>query len=274
MKIQCTNEYDTLKKAILASPKYMAIKDPINETQKIYMNINKKIAEKQHADFIEKLQQYNIKTVLLPEDEKYHEQVFTRDIGFTLGSQVFVAELAPSVRKGEVYSLIDYLQSQQITYTKINGSSIEGGDVLIDGNSIYVGLGKRTNLQSINTLQTLLPNHHVIPIPFTDTYLHLDCVFNIISPTEGLIFPGAFHKDKELLLRNRYDLIEVSKIEQANLGINVLSIGNKKIFSLPTNEGVNKALQGRGYDVIEVDYSEIIKSGGSFRCCTLPLWRE
>ncbi|WP_368896749.1 arginine deiminase-related protein, partial [Priestia megaterium] len=27
------------------------------------------------------------------------------------------------------------------------------------------------------------------------------------------------------------------------------------------------------YKVIEVDISEIIKSGGSFRCCTMPLER-
>lgn len=274
MKVQCANEYDPLKKAIFASPKYMAIKDPINETQKKYKNINSKIAEKQHADFIEKLRQYHIETILLPEDKKFHEQVFTRDIGFTLGSQFFIAELAPKVRKGEVNILIDYLESQQITYTNINGSIIEGGDVLIDGNTIYVGVSNRTNLPSIHTLQALLPNYHIIPIPFIASYLHLDCVFNILSPTEGLIFPGVFHKDKELLLRNRYDLIEVSKKEQATLGINVLSIGNKKIISLPTSEEVNKALQKRGYDVIEMDFSEIIKSGGSFRCCALPLWRE
>jgi N-dimethylarginine dimethylaminohydrolase len=57
------------------------------------------------------------------------------------------------------------------------------------------------------------------------------------------------------------------------MGTNVLSIGDRKIISLPVNKNVNKQLRDRGYEVIEVDITEIIKSGGSFRCCTLPILR-
>jgi N-dimethylarginine dimethylaminohydrolase len=57
------------------------------------------------------------------------------------------------------------------------------------------------------------------------------------------------------------------------MGVNVLSLGNKKIISLPQNAEVNHQLSKRGYDVIKIDFSEIIKSGGSFRCCTLPIKR-
>jgi N-dimethylarginine dimethylaminohydrolase len=53
----------------------------------------------------------------------------------------------------------------------------------------------------------------------------------------------------------------------------VLSIGNKKILSLPVNKQVNKQLRNRGFEVIEVDITERIKSGGSFRCCSLPFLR-
>jgi N-dimethylarginine dimethylaminohydrolase len=65
----------------------------------------------------------------------------------------------------------------------------------------------------------------------------------------------------------------VSEEEQFTLGTNVLSIGNKKVLSLPVNKNVNKELRDRGFEVIEVDITEIIKSGGSFRCCTLPILR-
>jgi len=276
MKVHCSNEYGTLKKVILASPTYMDIKEPINAIQKQHIGkkFNRKIAEKQHGDFVEKLKANGVEPILLSTESKYHEQVFTRDVGFTLGDHVFVSQMARKVRQGEENCLISYLEAQQMPFTKMKDNMIEGGDVIIDGKTIYVGISNRTNEQAITHLQSLLPTYEVMAVPFTDTYLHLDCVFNILSPTEGLIFPGEFHHDKERLLRNRYDFIEVSKEEQATLGVNVLSIGNKKVFSLPMNEGVNKELQKRGYEVIEVDYSEIIKSGGSFRCCTLPLVRE
>ena len=58
------------------------------------------------------------------------------------------------------------------------------------------------------------------------------------------------------------------------MGTNVLSIGENRVFSLPTNHGVNEQLRQHGYQVLEVDFSEIIKSGGSFRCCSMPLLRN
>jgi len=276
IKIGCDTEYDTLKKVVLAPPTFMSIKEPINAIQKQYFeeNINPKIAEDQHEVFVEVLRKNGVEVILLPPIEKYPEQVFTRDIGFTLGSQVFVSEMAHDVRKGEKTNFLKWLNDKKITYNNLKGDKIEGGDVLIDGNSIYVGISNRTNKHAINDLQKLLPTYEVIDIPFTDTFLHLDCVFNILSPTEALIYRGEIDEKKEKHLANRYELIEVSTEEQATMGTNVLSIGDKKVISLPINKSVNKALEKRGYTVIEVDISEIIKSGGAFRCCTLPILRE
>ncbi|MGP7819359.1 dimethylarginine dimethylaminohydrolase family protein [Niallia sp. 01092] len=275
MKICCASEYHPLKKVVLTSPTYMTIKEPINAIQEQYFqeNINTQKAEQQHGIFVEKLKEHGVEVTLLPPFKKYPEQVFTRDIGFILGMHVFVSEMGHDVRKGEENTFLRWLEKENITYTNLKGDKMEGGDVLIDQNTIYVGVSNRTNKKAIEHLQTLLPTYEVIAVPFTDTFLHLDCVFNILSPTEALIYRGEIDKEVEKLLAERYELIEVSKEEQATLGTNVLSIGDKKVFSLPINKGVNKELKKRDYTIIEVDISEIIKSGGAFRCCTLPLKR-
>ncbi|MGM0876371.1 MAG: dimethylarginine dimethylaminohydrolase family protein [Bacillota bacterium] len=276
IKSSCFSEYDLLKKVVLCSPEFMTIREPINETQKQYLkeNIDTELSKKQHKLFIETLQKNGVDVMLLSPLEKFPEQVFTRDVGFTLGNQVFVADMAHDVRKGEERPFIDFLENEKITYTNLIGDKIEGGDVIIDRDTIYIGVSNRTNENAILHLQSLLPSFEVIAVPFTDKYLHLDCVFNILSPNEALVFPGEFDDKKEKLLSSRYNLIEVSKEEQATLGTNVLSIGKKRVISLPINKQVNKELRDRGYHVIEVDISEIIKSGGAFRCCTLPILRE
>ena len=89
-----------------------------------------------------------------------------------------------------------------------------------------------------------------------------------------MIFPEALDMETVQMLAERYTLIRVNEKEQFALGTNVLSIGDRKVFSQPQNRQVNKQLTARGFHVIEVDYSEIIKSGGAFRCCTMPLIRE
>ena len=276
-KIQCFTEYNILKKVILCQPQYMTIRDVINETQKHFKNegIHIEKALQQHDEFVRTLREHEIEVILLPYHKKYPEQVFTRDIGFTLGETIFVADMASDIRNGEENILKQWLEDEEISYYNIIGHQIEGGDVVIDRDTIYIGLSDRTNREAIEHMQGLLNRRFdIIPIDFKSKYLHLDCVFNIVSPNLALIYRDALKKEDIDRFEKRYELIEVSEEEQFTLGTNVLSIGNKKILSLPVNQKVNEELRNRGFQVIEVDITEIIKSGGSFRCCTLPIHRE
>lgn len=274
-KSYCYNEYNTLRKVILCEPQFMNIRDVINDTQKHFKDegIHIKKAMEQHDNFVKVLQDHGVEVIKLSVQEQFPEQVFTRDIGFTIGQTIFVAEMANKIRQGEEEVLKNWLKKEKISYYNLVADEIEGGDVIVHHNTVYVGLSNRTNQNAIDHLQSLLPHYEVITIPFTEKYLHLDCVFNILSEHEALIYPDALKKQEIKKLQSRFDLIEVSKEEQFTLGTNVLSIGGKKVISLPINKNVNEQLRNRGYEVIEVDITEIIKSGGSFRCCTLPLLR-
>ena len=272
----CQSEYDTLQRVVVCEPKYMEIQEVINEVQEQYKdeNINKEVAIKQHDEFIKKLEEHGVEVIRLPASEQFPEQVFTRDIGFTLGEDIFIAEMASDIREGEEDALEGWLKSSDTLFQKLRANKIEGGDVIIDRNTVFVGISSRTSIEAVRELATKLPDHEIIPVPFDEKYLHLDCVFNILSSKIGLIFPGALDDETITMLSEKYKLIEVSEEEQFTMGTNVLSIGNKKVFSLPQNTGVNEQMRAHGFNVIEVEFSEIIKSGGSFRCCSMPVERE
>ncbi|MCJ8006477.1 dimethylarginine dimethylaminohydrolase family protein [Lederbergia wuyishanensis] len=276
LKVFCDTEYETLHKVILCQPKHMEIKEVINETQKQYKeeNIDSDLATTQHREFIRSLEQQGVDVILIPPSKKYPEQVFTRDIGFTIGNTLFVAEMASDIRLGEEEILKNILMGKGIQVQDLTTGIIEGGDVIIDKNTVYIGISSRTNSKAVEQLKKHLTDYEIVPIPFKEKYLHLDCVFNILSPDEALYFPEALEQKTIEFLKTRFRLIEVSKDEQFTLGTNVLSIGKKRVFSLPINKDVNRKLKENGFEVIEVDISEIIKSGGSFRCCTLPILRE
>ena len=275
IQTNCQSEYDVLRKVIVCEPQFMAIDEIINDVQKKYKNDNINIdrALTQHHDFVAKMREEGVDVITLPANASFPEQVFTRDIGFTLGNQTFVSEMASSIRQGEETVLQKWLDTHHVPFQKLAQNHIEGGDVIIDGKTIFIGLSHRTSQSAIEQLKTDLPDYEIIMVPFDPKYLHLDCVFNILSPTEALIFPEALEVRTVKFLASRYKLIKVSKEEQFTLGTNVLSIGNKKVFSLPINSQVNEEIRRHGYEVIEVDFSEIIKSGGSFRCCTMPITR-
>ncbi|RNF38697.1 dimethylarginine dimethylaminohydrolase family protein [Planococcus salinus] len=271
----CYSEYDTLHCVLLCPPTFMEIKDVINAVQKRYKdeNIDSQKAFRQHEEFVRALSEQGVETEVLEPSKQFPEQVFTRDIGFTVGRTVFVGEMASDVRQGEEAVLQNWLNERQLDFDQLTDHHIEGGDVLLDRNTVFVGVSSRTSGDAVEKLKKKLPEFQVVPVSFDEKYLHLDCVFNILSPTEALIFRDALSEETIQMLEERYTLIDVNPKEQFQLGTNVLSIGGRRVFTQPQNKEVNRQLKAHGFQLIEVDFSEIIKSGGAFRCCTLPLIR-
>ncbi|GKU83569.1 dimethylarginine dimethylaminohydrolase family protein [Niallia sp. NCCP-28] len=273
--VKCSNEYNKLRHVIVCPPKFMKIEEAINETQKQYLlhNINQKLAMKQHKNFVHALQENGAAVHMLPTEKRYNEQVFTRDIGFCLDDTLYIGNMKSRIRQGEESILKNWLDSHNISYSEITSGSIEGGDVIIAENKIWIGLSGRTSQEAINELKTKLPAYEVIPLKLKKRILHLDCVFNIISPDTAIIYKQAFSADAIALIKEHYHLIEVYEQELFSMGPNVLSLEPGKLLSLSQNVQINKRLRKAGFHIIEVDFSEIIKSGGSFRCCSLPIVR-
>lgn len=273
--IQCENEYGLLKEVVVCEPTFMAIEEPINRTQRKYMNenINRNIASQQHQALVTAMEKEGIRVYSVPAYDDLPEQVFMRDSGFVIGTSLYVANLDRDIRKGEEKVLGEYLTKIGKPFAKASAGTVEGGDVVLANDEVYIGASGRTNKEGIEELRRLHPEKRIEMVSLDPDYLHLDCVFQPVSATLALIYRDALSKKAVDMLEQRFSLIDVSKEEQFHLGVNVLSIGNKRVIALPMNENTNAELQAHGFTIIEVDFSEIIKSGGSFRCVTMPLVR-
>ena len=155
---------------------------------------------------------------------------------------------------------------------------IEGGDVIVDRGKVFVGIGQRTTLAGAAWLMQLVPDFEIVPVDLNgladgEDVLHLDCSFLPVGDGLALIYPDGM-RDIPATLRETYDLIEVTREEQQMLGTNVLSLAPGCVVSREDSTRINAELRARGIEVVELPYSEPPKTGGSFRCCTLPLHRS
>jgi N-dimethylarginine dimethylaminohydrolase len=273
---KCQSEFGQLRHVVVCPPAYMEIRKIINETQKHYLNhnIDTDLAMKQHGDFVKALRDNGVDVMSLPAHKEFNEQVYTRDIGFCIGDTLFVSNMEDDIRKGETKILKEWLEEQDLTYKGITEGTIEGGDVVVDGRRVWIGLSKRTDEKAVQQVQELLPEYEVLPVRIREDILHLDCVFNLVREDLAILYPDAFEQEDLKRFRKLYKTIEISEEEQFYMGTNILSFAPDKLLSLPSNKRVNEALRKEGVTVIEVNFSEIIKSGGSFRCCSLPLQRQ
>ena len=148
---------------------------------------------------------------------------------------------------------------------------IDGGDIIQDGNTIYVGQSpQRTDKSGLAWVRKTFPKHIVIPIKHTA--LHLDCCFSVM-PNNHLLYSKQYVSSLPQSVRKKYtckrigDLI--GKNVDTNLATNNLIIGNNIITTdQPKFKGVRSYLRKCGFNVIELKYGTLWRHGGGPRCLT------
>lgn len=208
------------------------------------------------------------------------DQMMTRDIGVVIGDTFVVTTMAAKSRRHEwrgYAHLFEHFPEHVKVLFGPEDLVIEGGDVVVDRGKVFVGIGQRTTLAGAAWLMQLVPGYEIVPVNLSglddgEDVLHLDCSFLPVGDGFALIYPGGM-RDVPAGLRDTYELIEVTREEQKMLGTNVLSLSPDCVVSRDDSVRINNEMRARGIEVIELPYSEPPKTGGSFRCCTLPLHR-
>ncbi|GAB3828876.1 dimethylarginine dimethylaminohydrolase family protein [Pontibacter rugosus] len=215
-----------------------------------------------------------------------YDQLTPRDLGMVIGEKFLLCTMAKRSRRYEAAGIFPYLQnipsdSQRIILPDSPTCLIEGGDIIIDKGNIYVAVSQRTNREGVEFLkQRFGSEFNVVPVEAQtladgENVLHLDCMFNPIGKNAALIYEAGF-KTIPKEITDTYDLISVTKAQQQELATNVLSLSQQKLISRDHEvcKPVNELIRKRGIEVVELTFDAAPATGGSFRCCTLPLLRE
>ncbi len=257
----------------------------INETQKQYYFGDKrpdpKIVAAQVNQFAQTLTEMGI-TVYRPKPLSYlPDQIMTRDIGVVIGNTLIITSMAAKSRRQEwraITHLFEQIDPSCDIFIAPEDFVLEGGDMIVDKGKLFIGIGQRTTQTGVDYLIEHFPDFEIVPVPLKllsdgENVLHLDCSFLPVGQHHALIYPDGFQRIPPEILDN-YQLIEVTREEQQQLGTNVLSISPDALISRAESTRINEAMRAVSINVIELPYSEPPKTGGSFRCSTLPLLRQ
>ena len=204
-------------------------------------------------------------------------QHYTRDIGFCIDEAFFVARMGTHYRRPEVRALTPLLPRLS-RVVQLERGRIEGGDVMLWNGKVLVGLGEATDLDGIEELRRQLKQigspREIIPITFAHRgVIHLDTKFNIVGETAALFARRSFEGKTLRWLEQHFDLIDATDDEVRGLGVNALAIGGGKVVLEERCKRLAGELARRGLVPIPVDFSEVTRWPGAFRCTTLPLRR-
>lgn len=149
------------------------------------------------------------------------------------------------------------------------------GDLLLAGDVMLAGTGFRTSRAAHAEVAALL-GVEVVTLELVDPrYYHLDTALAVLdagtSPATVAYLPEAFSPASQAVLAERYpDAILATPEDAAVLGLNAVSDG-RHVFLTDRATGMHARLRERGFEPVGIDLSELLKGGGSVKCCTLEL---
>ena len=245
--------------------------------------------------FNQVFQKYDVK-VFRPEKIENYNQIFTRDIGFVIDDVFIKANILPDRERelDAIQYVIDQINPAKVVRPP-EEVHIEGGDVMLWNDYIFIGTYKgsdykdyitaRTNMQGVNYIKALFPNKIVkefdlvkSKIEARDNALHLDCCFQPVGNNKGIIYKSGFREEADYMylvtLFGKENLFHITRDEMYNMNSNVFSIAKDVVVSEKNFTRLNNWLREQGFTVEEIPYAEIAKQEGLLRCSTLPLIRE
>ena len=245
--------------AIVRPPDNSYTKCISNHPQKATIDIYKALS--QHEKYVQCLKNLGCKIIELPALKERPDSCFVEDRCVIAGDKAAICPSHVNSRKKEESAIIKLIS----TYKKIDfiqrPGYIDGGDIIIIGDTLYGGLSKRSNLNGLKQLANILDKELVV-IKIPSKVLHLKTISSFIGSNTIFVREDLNHlwKDKG------FNVVKVPMKEEH--AANCIAIGNKIIVPAQSTETIN-FLNKLKYEIFEVDMSEFQKGDGSLTCLSL-----
>jgi len=221
------------------------------------------IARAQHHEYVQALAKIGCQVIELDEERDLPDSVFVEDTAFILPEAAVITRPGADSRKPETESIIQALSSYRPLVHVTAPATVDGGDVLVLGKNIYIGMSTRSTQDAVTQLQSLLDNYGytVTGIKLTDC-LHLKTAVTRVD-------------DKTLLINKNwvapahftgYELIEVDPSEP--FAANCLPVKGVIIYPTSFPKTQEKLVQ-KGFKIVNVNLNELAKAEGAVTCCSL-----
>lgn len=193
---------------------------------------------------------------------------------------VLLSNMFAEQRRGEVEYLATFFESEGYKAQSIENradSYFEGmGDAIWHPGRylLWGGYGYRTDVQVYKRISNFL-DLNIIVLELTDPdFYHLDTCFSVLDERSVLIYPGAFSKaGLDLINRIFEQVLEAPEDEsRALFACNAHCPDRHHVIIQSGCTETNTTLRTAGFEPVEVDTSEFLKSGGSVFCMKQMYW--
>jgi dimethylargininase len=208
-----------------------------------------------------------LEVVRLPDLPDDADAVFVEDTALLLDGHAVITRPGAASRAGETQSTAEGL-SGAFEMHWVEEGHVDGGDVLRIGLRLYVGLSTRTNLQGIGALRRI-----VRPLGFEVVEAELqNCLHLKSSATFAGIdasgTPVLVYDEKSVDPRQFAAVEPLAVAADEPTAANCLRAAGSLLFPAG-NPKTAAMLRSRGFELVELDVSELQKAESGLTCMSL-----
>ncbi|HEX2287030.1 MAG TPA: arginine deiminase-related protein, partial [Mycobacterium sp.] len=199
------------------------------------------------------------------------DMVYAANGGLIVNGKAVVARFAYPQRAGESAVYAEWMVRHGYEPTETRHVNEGQGDLLVVGSIILAGYGFRTDRRAHDEIATIA-GMPVVSLELVDPrFYHLDTALTVLDDNTIAYYPPAFSDESRARLLELFpDAIEVASADAYVLGLNAVSDGLNVVLPAAAT-GFAEQLRHAGFRPIGVDLSELLKGGGSIKCCTLEV---
>jgi dimethylargininase len=217
----------------------------------------------QHAAYAALLRSLGLELVELPADAAFPDCCFVEDVAVVLDEVALLTRPGAPSRRGEIAAIEAALARYRPIEATLPPATLEGGDVLRVGHTLYVGRSARTNEAGIARLAAVAEplGYRVVPVAVTGC-LHLKSAVTALDQ-ERLLVNRAWLDPAPL---RGLDLVDVAPDEPG--AANVLRVAGL-VIAHPGFPRTLERVAALGYAVHPLDVSEFLKAEAALTCKSL-----
>jgi N-dimethylarginine dimethylaminohydrolase len=200
------------------------------------------------------------------------DMVFAANSALVLDGRVLLSRFRHHERRDEEQRYRVWFEHRGYAEVRPARQVTEGeGDYTVAGPLLLGGWGIRSAEASLRAVQETF-GRPVVGLRLVDArYYHLDTALVVLDDETIAYYPPAFSPGSQRALERLFpDAIRVDEPDARVLGLNAVSDGHRVVLPAAAT-GFAAQVQARGFQPVPVDVSELLKAGGSVKCCTLEL---
>uniref|UniRef100_A0A914E4X9 Amidinotransferase n=1 Tax=Acrobeloides nanus TaxID=290746 RepID=A0A914E4X9_9BILA len=264
---------ELLQRVLMVPPQHFTVEYAINP----WMGgvVNKEKAMKQWKDLKLAIENEGVKVLTLDQVQGLPDMVFVCNSGIIYQDRVYLSRFRHKERTGEQKHYLEWFKKNGF---KIYGDDYSecfegGGDACFsDYGLLWAGFGSRTN-KNVYQQVSKIGNFETVKCELVNPkFYHLDTCFCPVSEKAALWYPPAFSQaTQNEILRRLPESIAVNEKEATAFVCNAITVRKAVISPIGVEQATRDALKRLGFNVVEVDMSEFMKSGGACQCLVLKL---